>query len=140
MALLSLTGVSPFSEPSYDGPSQVRLSVDVKGNLKCLICEPGCDGPLVSLVVPELLGVKLSLGVGGVVVAGAHNLLLGTVVDQKEDVSPAVWEVLSPLDYFIDFMWVEDNIDRTSLVHIQHSKAMYFVLMTLTYHYTFKHF
>lgn len=50
-----------------------------------------------SLAVANLLGVKLTVGVGRVVGAEANNPFLGKVADQKEDMSPAGWEVLCPL-------------------------------------------
>ena len=46
----------PSCELGYGGLPCVRLSLDVGGSLEQLICEPGCDGPLVSLVVLELWG------------------------------------------------------------------------------------
>jgi hypothetical protein len=61
VALLSLTGVCLFYEPGYEGPPRFSLSLDMGGSLEHLICEPGCEGPTVSLVVSEVLGVNLSL-------------------------------------------------------------------------------
>ena len=51
-----------------------------------------------SLALVDLLGVKLFLGMGGVVHAGLPDLLLDAVVDWKENVPPVGQEVLCPLD------------------------------------------
>lgn len=59
MALISLTGPSPSCELVYDGTPCVTISLSVGGGVEHLICET------LSLVVTDLLGVKLSLCVGG---------------------------------------------------------------------------
>lgn len=56
------------------------------GSLQLPISEPGYNRPPVNLVVKDLLGVKLPLGVGG---PWSTRFVPGVVLDQKDDMSTA---------------------------------------------------